>query len=67
MTTYTQLSEDEKNAIADGAIRNLEYQMYSIELEVIAENAKSNPDSERLTVLNNAIAEKQAQIAAVKA
>ena len=65
MTTYALLSDDEKAQIKIAAKRNLEYQMYALEVEVIAENAKTTPDAARVTSLENEIAEKQAQIAAI--
>jgi len=65
MATYSVLSEDEKNSIRQSAVRSLEYQMYALELEKIAENAKTAPDTDRLAVLNSAIAEKETQIEAL--
>jgi len=65
MATYTQLTDDEKSQIKIAAKRNLEYQMYALEVEVIAENAKTSPDASRLSELQALIAEKQAQIAAI--
>jgi hypothetical protein len=37
MPTYTKLTEDEKTAIQEAAVRSLEYQMYALEVEKIAE------------------------------
>jgi len=65
MATYSVLSEDEKNSIRQSAVRSLEFQMYALELEKIAENAKTAPDTDRLAVLNSAIAEKETQIEAL--
>jgi hypothetical protein len=65
MATYSVLSEDEKNSIRQSAVRSLEFQMYALELEKIAENAKTAPDTDRLAVLNSAIVEKEAQIEAL--
>jgi hypothetical protein len=65
MATYTKLTNDEKTAIVDAEIRNLEYQMYALEVQLIAENAKTEPDAERSSALNALIAEKQTQIAAL--
>jgi hypothetical protein len=65
MATYSVLSEDEKNSIRQSAVRSLEFQMYALELDKIAENAKTAPDTDRLAVLTSAIAEKQTQIAAL--
>lgn len=67
MTTYTTLTNDEKAAIAQGEIRNLEYQMYAVEVKLIAENAKSTPDANLVAELNASMAEKQSQISAVLA
>jgi hypothetical protein len=39
--------------------------MYALELDKIAENAKTAPDTDRLAVLDSAIAEKEAQIEAL--
>jgi hypothetical protein len=65
MATYTKLTNDEKAAIVDAEIRNLEYQMYALEVQLIAENAKTEPDAQRSSALNSLIAEKQTQIAAL--
>jgi hypothetical protein len=65
MPTYTVLTDDEKAAIAQAEIRSLEYQMYTLEIRLIAENAKSNPDDTAVSTLNTLIAEKQTQIAAL--
>jgi hypothetical protein len=65
MATYTILTDDEKAAIKQSEIRNLEYAMYSLEVQLIAENAKAEPVSETVASLTSAIAEKQTQIAAL--
>jgi hypothetical protein len=39
--------------------------MYALEVEVIAENAKTSPDAAKVSELEDQIAEKQAQIAAI--
>lgn len=65
MATYTQLTDDEKAQIKIAAKRSLEYQMYALEVEVIAENAKTSPDAAKLSDLEDQIAEKQAQITAI--
>lgn len=65
MATYTQLTDDEKAQIKIVAKRSLEYQMYALEVEVIAENAKTSPDAAKLSDLEDQIAEKQAQITAI--
>lgn len=67
MPTYNKLTNDEKSAIKDSVIRNLEYQMYSLQLEMIAENAKTTPDVERIETIQSNIDDRLAQIAAVNA
>jgi hypothetical protein len=63
--SYEYLSDPEKEAIKQSAVRNLEYQKYSYEIEKIAESAKSKPDNERLESLQEQIEEKEIQISAV--
>lgn len=65
MATYTILTDDEKAAITQAEIRNLEYAMYSLEVQLIAENAKAEPSAETVAFLTSAIAEKQTQISAL--
>lgn len=65
MATYEVLSDDEKSQIKVAAKRNLEYQMYALEVEIIAENAKSTPDATKIAALEDQISEKQDQIAAI--
>ena len=44
MTNYEVLTEDEKNQIKIATRRNLEYTMYQLELELVAENVKETKD-----------------------
>lgn len=67
MPTYNKLTNDEKTAIKDSVVRNLEYHMYSLQLEMLAENAKTTPDVERIEIIQSNINDKLAQIAAVEA
>lgn len=64
-TNYELLSNDEKAQIKIAAKRNLEYQMYALEVEILVENAKAEPDASRVASLQAQIAEKQDQIAAI--
>lgn len=65
MATYTQLTDDEKAQIKIAAKRNLEYQMYALEVDILVENAKATPDAARVADLQAQIAEKEDQIAAI--
>lgn len=64
-TTYNLLSNDEKAQIKIAAKRNLEYQMYALEIDLLAENARTNPDATKIASLEDEISEKQTQIAAI--
>ena len=66
MIEYTVITEDEKADIRKAAIRNLEHQMYQLDLELTAENAKDAPIAEAVEYFNLAISQKQAQIAAIQ-
>lgn len=65
MATYTQLTDDEKAQVKIAAKRNLEYQMYVLEVDLLIENAKDEPDANVTSEIQTKIAEKQAQIAAI--
>ena len=65
MATYTQLSDDEKAQIKIAAKRNLEYQMYALEVDILVENAKASPDASKVAALQAQISEKEDQIAAI--
>jgi hypothetical protein len=66
MIEYTVITEDEKAEIRKAAIRNLEHHLYQLDLELTAENAKEQPVADAVEYFNSAIAEKQAQIAAIE-
>ena len=66
MIEYTVITEDEKAEIRKAAIRNLEHQLYQLDLELTAEYAKEVPTADAVEDFNSAIAEKQAQIAAIE-
>lgn len=66
MQEYTILTEDEKLQIKEATIRNLEFMMYQLDLQLIAEGVKEVQDTALVEYLNLSIAEKQAQIAAIQ-
>ena len=65
MPIYEELTESEKNQIKINAKRNLECAMYGFEIEILIENAKSNPSQERIESLQSQIAENEIQIRAL--
>ena len=65
MPSYEELNDNEKNQIKINAKRNLEYSMYALEVDILLEKAKSNPDLEKISIMENEIAEKENQILAL--
>jgi hypothetical protein len=61
----TVLTKSEKLQIIESRVRSLEYKKYSLEIDVIVENAKSAPDQDTIGVINTSIAEIEDQIAAL--
>lgn len=65
MPIYEELNDNEKNQIKVNAKRNIEYAMYTLEIDILLEKAKSNPDLEKISIMENEIAEKENQILAL--
>jgi hypothetical protein len=65
MPIYDELNDNEKNQIKINAKRNIEYAMYTLEIDILLEKAKSNPDLEKISIMENEIAEKENQILAL--
>jgi len=65
MPSYEELNDNEKNQIKINAKRNLEYSMYALEVDILLEKAKSNPDLEKISIMENEISEKENQILAL--
>ncbi|CAB4185622.1 hypothetical protein UFOVP1119_87 [uncultured Caudovirales phage] len=63
--TYQYLSNDEKSAIVEATVRNIEYQMYQSELQLIVEKARKEPDAARVAYLEEDIKDKQVQIESI--
>lgn len=66
MTQYEYLSDADKTAIREAAIRGLEYHIYGLEQQLLIANAAATPDSVVIEQIESAIAEKQAQIQVLK-
>jgi hypothetical protein len=65
MPIYEELNDNEKNQIKVNAKRNIEYAMYTLEIDILLEKAKSNPDLEKISIMENEIEEKERQILAL--
>jgi hypothetical protein len=65
MPIYDELNDNEKNQIKINAKRNIEYAMYTLEIDILLEKAKSNPDLEKISIMENEIVEKENQILAL--
>jgi hypothetical protein len=61
------LTNEEKSAIVNQHIKNVEYSLYNIELSVVAENAVSSPDSDKIASLNDQLSDLTAQKTALEA
>ena len=61
----TVLTKSDKLQIIESRVRSLEYKKYSLEIDVIVENAKSALDQDTIGVINTSIAEIEDQIAAL--
>jgi hypothetical protein len=63
----TILTNEEKAAIVNQHIKNLEYSIYNLDISVIEEEAVSTPDSNKISALNSDITELNAKKAALTA
>lgn len=61
------LTKEDKLQLIDSRKRSLEYRKYGLELDLIVENAKSTPDSNNVTVIEDSIAEIDTQLEALNA
>jgi hypothetical protein len=53
----TTLSKSEKVQIIESRARSLEYKKFGLEIDLLVENAKTSPDSESVSVIEDAISE----------
>jgi len=54
--TY-ELTNEEKSAIVNQHVKNLEYNIYNLQVSLIEENAVSTPDASKISSLNSQISE----------
>ena len=66
MADYDLTAED-KIAVINSHIKNINYNKFNAELVIIEENASSSPDATKISDANASITEAQAQIAALEA
>lgn len=66
VTQYEYLSDADKNAIKEAAMRGLEYHIYGLEQQLLIANAAVEPDQNAILQIENSIAEKKAQIQVLK-
>lgn len=53
----TTLTKEDKAQIIESRIKGLEYRKYSLDIDLMVENAKTSPESESISKLNEAIDE----------
>lgn len=63
----TILTNEEKAAIVNQHIKNIEYSIYNLEISVIEEESVSTPDSNKISALNSDITELNLKKAALTA
>ena len=61
------LTAEEKIAVINSHIKNINYNKFNAELVIIEENATASPDAAKISYANANIAEANAQIAALEA
>jgi len=64
--TY-ELTNEEKSAIVNQHVKNLEYNIYNLQVSLIEENAVSTPDASKISLLNSEISESNAKKTALLA
>jgi vacuolar-type H+-ATPase subunit I/STV1 len=62
----TILTNEEKSGIISQHIKNVEYSLYNLSLSLIEENAVSSPDEDKISSLNDQIADLNAQKTALQ-
>jgi hypothetical protein len=58
----TTLSKSDKAQIIEARLRGLEYKKFGLEIDLLVENAKTTPDSESASNLEDAIEEISGQL-----
>ncbi|MBM3211112.1 hypothetical protein FJZ33_02765 [Candidatus Poribacteria bacterium] len=64
--TY-ELTNEEKSAIVNQHVKNLEYNIYNLQVSLIEENAVSTPDASKISSLSSQISESNAKKTALLA
>ncbi len=63
----TTLSNEEKLQVINSRIKNLNYNKYNLDIDIIVENAKSAPVAGTIAALNTSMSEVNAQLAVLAA
>lgn len=53
----TTLTKEDKIQIIESRVKGLEYRKYSLDIDLMVENAKTSPDSESVSKINESIDE----------
>jgi len=62
-----ELTKEEKTQIINSHQRNLAYSKYNLEIDIVQENAKTDPSATTLSSLQSQIAEVAGQLSALDA
>jgi hypothetical protein len=63
----TMLSKSEKVQIIESRLRGLEYKKFGLEIDLLVENAKTAPDSESISNIEDSIQEVSGQLSVLNA
>ena len=63
----TQLTNEEKVVIVNQHLKNLHYGKFNIEIAIVEQNARLNPDEEALSNLNSELLDSNSRITALEA
>ena len=62
-----ELTTEEKIAVINSHVKNVQYTKYNALISLVAENALETPDAERVSSANEVIAKADLQLAALQA
>ena len=62
-----ELTTEEKIAVINSHMKNVQYTKYNAQISLVAENALETPDTEKVTSANEVIAKADLQLAALQA
>lgn len=62
-----ELTTEEKIAVINSHVKNVQYNKYNAQITLVAENALESPDAEKISSANEVITKADLQLAALQA